>query len=108
MSPRHSSRYPCSVRLLLCLSMCAYAADYRAPALTKPAVRTEAGPGTILPGGRLLSPYGVQYHTGPGPFGLAISPSGWRVATANSGPDYFSLGLLENGGAAWKIRHVMA
>ena len=93
---------------VLALSVCAMAADYHAPAGTKPAVRTEAGPGTILPGGRLLSPYGVQYTTGPGPFGLAISPDGLRVVTANSGPDYFSLSMLENAGGKWKIRNVSA
>src|SRR5450432_415055 len=55
------------------------AADYRTPAGLRPAHRTEEGAGTVLPGGRLLSPYGTQYTTGPGPFGLAVSPNGNRI-----------------------------
>ncbi len=73
-----------------------FAADFRTPAGTQQAKRTEEGPGTILPGGRLLFPYGRQFTTGPGPFGLAVSPSGKRVVTANSGPDRFSLSILED------------
>jgi YVTN family beta-propeller protein len=80
------------------------AADYRAPAGDRSARRTEEGPGTILPGGRLLSPYGAQYTTGPGPFGLAISPSGRRIITANGGPDRYSLTILENADGAWRTR----
>jgi DNA-binding beta-propeller fold protein YncE len=67
-----------------------YAGDYSAPAGDRVAAL-----GRVLPGGRLLSPYGDQFTTGPGPFGLAISPDGKRVVTANSGPDYFSLSFLE-------------
>src|SRR5579885_907068 len=81
------------------LMVCAYGADYRAPAGTRP-----AAVGTVLPGGRLISPYGEQFITGPGPFGLAISPEGKRVVTANSGPDYFSLSFLEQSG----VRNVSA
>ena len=58
--------------LLLCLPRLP-ATDYRTPAGTAPARRTETGKDTVLPGGRLLSPYGAQYTTGPGPFGLAIA-----------------------------------
>ncbi len=82
--------------------LCTFGADYRTPAGTRPARRTEEGPGTILPGGRLLSPYGKQFTTGPGPFGLAISPSGKRVVTANGGPDRFSVSILEDSA----IRHI--
>ncbi len=78
------------------------AADYRTPAGTRPAQRTEEGAGTILPGGRLLSPFGKQFTTGPGPFGLAVSPDGKRVVTANGGPDRFSLSILEGD----SIRHI--
>jgi YVTN family beta-propeller protein len=80
------------------------AADYRTPAGLRPARRTEEGVGTVLPGGRLLAPYGVEYTTGPGPFGLALSPGGNRVVTADGGPDRFSLSFLEKTGDAWKIR----
>jgi YVTN family beta-propeller protein len=81
---------------LLLLSLCALRGEeYRTPAGTQPARRTEEGAGSILPGGRLLSPYGTEFTTGPGPFGLAISPGGGRVVTANGGPDRFSLTFLE-------------
>jgi DNA-binding beta-propeller fold protein YncE len=95
-----------SIREYCALSLLAFVplhADYRAPAGTRP-----AAVGTVLPGGRLLSPYGQQFITGPGPFGLAISPDGSRVVTANSGPDYFSLSFLEKAAGAWKIRNVSA
>ncbi len=90
--------------LLAVASAAALAADYRTPAGERAAQRTEEGPGTILPGGRLLSPYGAQYTTGPGPFGLAISPSGRRIITANGGPDRYSLTILENAQGDWRTR----
>lgn len=83
-----------------CAVLCA--SDFHTPAGNEPARRTEAGAGTILPGGRFLSPYGIEYTTGPGPFGLAISPSGARIVTADGGPDRFTLSFLE--GSA--IRHL--
>src|ERR1700710_596276 len=100
------------MRQLLFLALCGLfveAADYRTPAGLRPARRTEEGAGSVLPGGRLLAPYGVQYTTGPGPFGLALSPGGSRVVTADGGPDRFSLSFLErpsvgSTGDLWKIR----
>lgn len=89
---------------ILLLGAAVWADDYRTPAGTNPARRTEDGAGTILPGGRMLSPRGTQYATGPGPFGLAISPSGQRIVTANGGPDRFSLSILEHAGEQWQIR----
>jgi DNA-binding beta-propeller fold protein YncE len=80
------------------------AADFRTPANTTPARRTDSGIGTVLPGGRLLAPHGDQFITGPGPFGLAISPSGARIVTANGGPDRYSLSVLENS----TVRHLAA
>jgi len=80
------------------------AAEFHTPAGVRPAIRTEKGAGTVLPGGRLISPYGAEYTTGPGPFGLAISPSGNRIVTADGGPDRFSLSFLEKAGDAWVTR----
>ena len=74
--------------------MLASAADYRAPAGTRPAIRHPGAP-SILPGGRIIAPTGRQYVTGPGPFGLALSPSHRIVLSVNSGPERFSLTLLE-------------
>src|SRR4051812_42394448 len=52
---------------------------------------------------------GVQYVTGPGPFGLAISPRGRSVVSANSGPERFSLTILEREkGKRRLVRHVVA
>ena len=90
--------------VLLVFASVAWSADYRTPAGARPARRTEDGAGTILPGGRMLSPFGEQFPTGPGPFGLAISPSGQRIVTANGGPDRFSLSILERAGETWRIR----
>jgi YVTN family beta-propeller protein len=88
----------------LLLAAAAFGADYRTPAGSQPARRTETGVGTILPGGRILSPFGEQFTTGPGPFGLALSPSGERVVTANGGPDRFSLSILEHIGEEFRMR----
>jgi YVTN family beta-propeller protein len=97
---------------LLCFSLLiaipACAADYSAPAGIRPALR-RPGAASILPGGRVISPIGHQYVTGPGPFGLAISPSGKTLASANSGPDRFSLTVLEQQkGGAWEMRQLVA
>jgi YVTN family beta-propeller protein len=97
---------------VLVLAACAavvadYAADYAAPAGSRPAVRiseTEA----ILPGGRLVRPLGRQYTTGPGPFGIAISPNGSLVVSANGGPDKFSLTTLEKHQDTWTVRQSVA
>ena len=51
----------------------------------------------VLPGGRTITPQGEQFLTGPGPFGLTISPGGRSVVTADGGPNLHSLTSLENG-----------
>jgi hypothetical protein len=97
--------------LLICLAwglFPAYPAEYSAPAGIRPALR-RPGAASILPGGRVISPLGRQYVTGPGPFGLAISASGRTLASANSGPDRFSLTVLEQEkGGAWQVRQIVA
>src|SRR5579863_9464556 len=70
------------------------AADYSAPAGTRPAIHRPGAP-SILPGGRIIAPMGQQYITGPGPFGLAGSPDGKTIFSVNSGPERFSLSVLE-------------
>ena len=69
-------------------------ADYHAPAGTRPAIRRPGAP-SILPGGRIIAPTGRQFVTGPGPFGLAVSPNHRVVLSVNSGPERFSLTVLE-------------
>ena len=60
------------------------------------------GASSILPGGRIIDPLGRQYHTGPGPFGLAVSPSAKLVVTADGGPDWFSITSLRREKARWR------
>src|ERR1700722_3230314 len=73
----------------------------------RPAIR-RPGAASILPGGRVIAPIGVQYSTGPGPFGLAISPSGKTVVTANSGPERFSLTILDRDKSSRRlVRHLI-
>ena len=69
------------------------AADYTAPAGNRSALR-RPGAESVLPGGRFVASLGQQYTTGPGPFGLAISPGGNLVVSANGGPDRYSLTVL--------------
>jgi len=80
---------------------------YVPPAGTRYAIR-RPGAQTILPGGRIIEPWGRQYTTGPGPFGLAVSPSGKLVVSANGGPRRYSLTLLEQEGGFWRTRHLIA
>jgi YVTN family beta-propeller protein len=94
--------------LLVFLTLSLLAAEYSAPAGIRPALR-RPGAASILPGGRIISPLGHQYMTGPGPFGLAISASGRRLVSANSGPDRFSLTVLERDkSGAWSVRQLVA
>lgn len=78
----------------LILLLIASAALAQPPAGNEPARVTESG--GILPGGRRIAPLGRQFVTGPGPFGIAISSDGHIVATANGGPNRYSLAILEN------------
>jgi YVTN family beta-propeller protein len=79
---------------------------YSAPAGLRPAARRAGA--SILPGGRVVAPYGEEYPIGPGAFGLAISPSGRTVVTANSGPVRYSLTILERAaGARWQARQLV-
>jgi YVTN family beta-propeller protein len=91
---------------LLAIPICAV--EYSAPAGIRPALR-RPGAASILPGGRIISPLGKQYITGPGPFGLAISASGKSLVSANSGPDRFSLTVLEQAkDGNWQVRQLFA
>ena len=96
------------LHFLLYLTIPARGAEYSAPAGIRPALR-RPGAASILPGGRIISATGRQYVTGPGPFGLAISPSGKTLASANIGPDRFSMTVLEREkGGEWQVRQLVA
>nr|MDQ2900781.1 hypothetical protein [Acidobacteriota bacterium] len=89
------------------LGVCLAAAEYSAPAGERPAI-TRPGAPSIIPGGRVLAPLGRQLLTGPGPFGLAISPAGKTIVTSNLGPERLSLTVLEpNRKSAWSVRNLV-
>jgi len=96
------------MRILWCIFAAGMgiAADYSAPAGSRPARISEAD--AVLPGGRIVRPLGQQYTTGPGPFGLAISPDGNLVVSANGGPNRNSLTTLQKQNNAWSVRHIVA
>jgi YVTN family beta-propeller protein len=54
----------------------------------------QPGGTTILPNGRLLTPYGVSVRVAPHPFGMALSPDGRTLVTANSGTSPFSISVV--------------
>jgi DNA-binding beta-propeller fold protein YncE len=91
---------------LLCVAPFAAAQSFAAPAGTRPAHRHPGA--STLPGGRIVAPLGVEFPTGPGAFGLAVSPSAKFVVTANTGPGRNSLTFLERRGAGWDVRQAIA
>lgn len=78
---------------LLLFSAGATAQSYSAPAGIRPPVRK--GGASILPGGRVIAPFGDEYAIGPGAFAMALSPSGKSLASANGGPWVYSVSILE-------------
>jgi YVTN family beta-propeller protein len=92
---------------LLACSGLLFPQSYTAPAGIRQAVRRNGA--SILPGGRIIAPYGQEYVTGPGPFGLAVSPSGQSAATANAGPWRYSLTIAGRGrDGRWLPRQIAA
>ena len=79
---------------------------YVPPAGVRPPIRR--GGASVLPGGRVIAPLGDEYVTGPGAFGLALSPSGREIVTANGGPFRASLTVLERTRNRWDVRQVAA
>src|ERR1035437_10181595 len=96
-----------AILLFLLAAVPLFAADYAAPAGVPPAAR-RPGAESILPGGRIVASLGQQYTTGPGPFGLAISPGGNLVVSANGGPDRYSMTILRRENGAWNVRQLIA
>ncbi|HMD70231.1 MAG TPA: bifunctional YncE family protein/alkaline phosphatase family protein [Bryobacteraceae bacterium] len=77
---------------------------YAPPAGVRPPIRR--GGASVLPGGRVIAPLGDEYVTGPGAFGLALSPSGRELVTANLGPFRASLTIMERTRDRWEVRQV--
>jgi len=67
--------------------------ELRAPAGERPAKIDLSGE-TILPNGRLITPLGSHVQVAPHPYGLAISPDGKMLVTANSGTHPFSASII--------------
>ncbi|MCP5120307.1 MAG: hypothetical protein GY953_56655, partial [bacterium] len=94
--------------LILLLTSGLFAAEYRAPAGDRPVI-PRPGAVSVLPGGRMIQPLGRQYATGPGPFGIAVSPTGEYTVTANGGPTEFGLSVLtRDDRGRYRMRHVIA
>jgi len=97
------------VYILLTVIFAASAAhpeDFHPPAGNRYAQVTAGG--TILPGGRLLRPYGTQIETGAGPFGMAVSPRG-TVATADLGFERSGITIVDPPGKTpFQPRHIWA
>jgi len=67
--------------------------ELRAPAGVRPVKIDPAGE-TVLPNGRLITPLGKHVKVAPHPYGLALSPDGKTLVTANSGTSPFSISIL--------------
>lgn len=94
--------------LVLLLATTVSAAEYRSPAGNQ-APNPRPGASSVLPGGRTLEPLGRQFASGPGPFGIAISPNGRLIATANSGPEEFSVSVLRRDDRGrYQVSHLVA
>ena len=83
------------------------AQHYRPPAGDRPAVRRGGAP-SILPGGRAITPLGRQYITGPGPFGLAVSPKGRYAVSADGGPNRYALTVIDRSKNPARLVHHIA
>ena len=67
--------------------------ELRAPAVERP-VKIDLSGQTILPNGRLITPLGNHVKVAPHPYGLALSPDGKTLVTANSGTHPFSASII--------------
>jgi YVTN family beta-propeller protein len=94
-----------AILIVLSLPLCAQ--YYAPPAGERPAIK-RLGAESILPGGRIITPLGRQYSTGAGPFGVAVSPNGKRVATADGGKDRYSITVLAAAGPSMRRRQFEA
>src|SRR2546426_11601094 len=72
--------------------------DLRAPAADRP-TKIDPGGETVLPNGRLITPRGIQVKVAPHPYGLALSPDGKTLVTANSGTAPFSFSIITDVGS---------
>ena len=69
--------------------------ELSAPAGDRPTHIDPAGE-TVLPNGRLITPAGVQVVVEPHPYGMALSPDGKMLVTANVGTWPYSLSIIRS------------
>jgi len=67
--------------------------ELAAPAGDRPTHINPSGE-TVLPNGRLITPEGVQVTVEPHPYGMALSPDGNLLVTANTGTWPFSISIV--------------
>jgi len=67
--------------------------ELQAPAGERP-VKIDSAGETTLPNGRLITPLGKHVRVAPHPYGLALSPDGRTLVTANSGTHPFSVSTI--------------
>ena len=91
----------CKTAVLLAASA-AFSQEFHPPAETRYAQIAAAG--SILPGGRVVQPFGVQIETGPGAFGIVLSPKG-ALATTDTGPERYGVTRIERVKNEWSVGH---
>jgi DNA-binding beta-propeller fold protein YncE len=69
--------------------------ELRAPAGNR-ATNIDPGGETIIPNGRIITPLGRQVRVAPHPYGLALSPDGQTIVTANNGCRPFSISIIKD------------
>jgi DNA-binding beta-propeller fold protein YncE len=99
-------RVLCVGQYSLAFALSLAAAEFHVPAGDRYPVASAAG--AILPGGRVLKPYGKELETGPGTGALAVGPKG-LIASADTGPERFGVTLIEPPvKGVWRTHHVWA
>ncbi len=102
----HTFYFPAFLAAIFACPTAAPAADFHPPAGDNYALVGASG--TVLPGGRFLRPFGAQIETGPGSFGLAVSPKG-VIATADTGYERFGVTIIQSQkNLPWHLHHVSA
>jgi YVTN family beta-propeller protein len=93
---------------LVACAACLLASDFRPPAGERSAIR-RPGAESILPGGRQITPYGLQYATGSAPFSMDMDQKGSTAMVANGRYGMVSLTSLRLGkGGRWTPERVRA
>ena len=88
-----------SLILIILISSCKSTGDkitmISAPAGDNPVQINKDGK-TIIPNGRIITPFGRTIMTAPHPYGLIVSPDGNTAVTANSGVGPLSISIIRN------------